>query len=118
MCMLGGRHRCGAKLMKCKRCKAAYYCSKSVRSPVGNSTRLCNQFRWLRIVLDREASQILPCSLLIKSNYCSIAKEVYKKTQNTTSPRGAVVEIDFYGDAPALQNKIRFCCRLSWNRPS
>jgi hypothetical protein len=34
-----------------------------------------------------------------------IAKEVYKKTQNV--PKRAVVEIDFYGDAPALQDKIQ-----------
>jgi hypothetical protein len=44
----------------------------------------------------------------VKSNHFDIAKEVYKKTQEYNVPsKELLVEIDFYGDAPALRNEIK-----------
>jgi hypothetical protein len=44
----------------------------------------------------------------IKSNYSDIEKEVYKKTQEYNIPeKELLVEIDFYGDAPALRNEFK-----------
>jgi hypothetical protein len=44
----------------------------------------------------------------VESNYFDIVKELYKKTQEYNVPKKELlVEIDFFGDAPALQNKIQ-----------
>jgi hypothetical protein len=44
----------------------------------------------------------------INSNYFDIAKEVYRKTQECNIPKKyLLVEIDFYGDAPALRNEFK-----------
>jgi hypothetical protein len=44
----------------------------------------------------------------IKSNNFDIAKEVYKKTQEYNVPKKELlVEINFYGDAPALRNEFK-----------
>jgi hypothetical protein len=48
-------------------------------------------------------------SAFIEANYVDIEKEAYKKAQeyNATTNKELVVEIDFFGDAPALRNEFK-----------
>jgi hypothetical protein len=44
----------------------------------------------------------------VESNHFDIAKEVFKKTQEYNVPKKELfVEIDFFGDAPALRNEFK-----------
>jgi hypothetical protein len=44
----------------------------------------------------------------MESNRVDIAKEVYKKTHECNVPKKRLlVEIDFFGDAPALRNEFK-----------
>jgi hypothetical protein len=44
----------------------------------------------------------------VKSNYFYITKELYRKMQEYNVPKKALfVDIDFYGDAPALRNEFK-----------
>jgi hypothetical protein len=44
----------------------------------------------------------------MESNHFDILKEVYKKTHEYNVPKKELlVEIDFYGDAPALRNEFK-----------
>jgi hypothetical protein len=99
----------GAKLMKCQRCKVAYYCSKQ-----------CQTADWKIHKKNCKAissSFVSPSTLktahttnraFVGSNYFNIAKEVYKKTQEyNVAKKELFVELDFYGDAPALRNEFK-----------
>jgi hypothetical protein len=47
-------------------------------------------------------------SAFIDSNYSDIAKEVCKKAREYNVPKTELfVEVDFYGDAPALRNEFK-----------
>jgi hypothetical protein len=47
-------------------------------------------------------------SAFLTSNYSDIKKEVYKKAQEFNVPKTKLLlEIDFYGDAPALRNEFK-----------
>jgi hypothetical protein len=96
-------------LMKCQRCKAVYYCSKE-----------CQIADWkyhkktCKVISSGNASRSSiktahnTASAFIPSNYFDIAKEVYRKTQECNVPKTELlVEIDFYGDAPALRNEFK-----------
>jgi hypothetical protein len=99
----------GAKLMKCQQCKAAYYCSKHCQvADWKTHKKMCNKLN--NGVVSRSACMTSQTTLwaFIKSNYFDIAKEVYKKTQEYNVPKKELlVEIDFYGDAPALRNEFK-----------
>jgi hypothetical protein len=93
-----------ALLMKCQRCKATYYCSKDCQVADWKShKKMC---KGLSIVTRKTADTTILA--FITSNYFDIAKEVYKKTQEYNVPKKELlVEIDFFGDAPALRNEFQ-----------
>jgi hypothetical protein len=100
----------GALLMKCNRCKLAYYCSKECQVTDWKSHKKTCEAVGSREKACRSAlktSQTTACGF-IDSNYFDIAKEVYKKTQafNVTK-KELLVEIDFFGDAPALRKEFK-----------
>jgi hypothetical protein len=103
-------------LMKCQRCKTAYYCSK--RCQVANwkiHKIVCND-HISSGVLSRSTLKTSEATLwaFIESNYFAIAKEVYKKTQEfNVNKRELLLEIDFGGDAPALRNEFKVCLTSS-----
>jgi hypothetical protein len=97
-------------LMKCQRCKIAYYCNrecqaadwkdhKAMCNRLGSASEVCRSVR--------KTSQTFT-SAFLKSNYFNIVKEVYKKTQEYNVPKKELIlEIDFYRDAPALRNEFK-----------
>jgi hypothetical protein len=98
-------------LMKCQRCKAAYYCSKDCQvADWKTHKKYCDKLN--SGVVSRSTLKTSQNTLwaFIKSNYFDIAKEVYKKTQEYNVPKKELlVEIDFYAyeDAPALRNEFK-----------
>jgi hypothetical protein len=99
----------GAKHMKCKRCKAAYYCSKVCQVADWKIHKIrCNEpgiCVGSRSTIKTSHANIFA---VLKSNYFDIAKEVYKKTQEYNVPKKELlIELDFYGDAPALRNEFK-----------
>jgi hypothetical protein len=98
-----------ALLMKCQRCRIAYYCSKECQvanwkshkelcKALGNGSGSRSAFKTSNTTV----------SAFFHSNYFEIAKDVHKKTQEYNVPKKELlVEIDFYGDAPALRNEIK-----------
>jgi hypothetical protein len=98
-----------AKLMKCQRCKEAYYCNRKCQAADWKShKKLCSDH--VSGILNRSAQKTsdLTFRAFLDSNYFDIVKEVYKKTQDYNVPKvELLVEIDFYGDAPALRNEIK-----------
>jgi hypothetical protein len=99
----------GAKLMKCQRCKAIYYCSKECQvADWKGHKRMCKEISSNTVSRSARKTSISTMRAFVSSNYIDIAKEVYKKTQEFNVPKKKlVVEINFYGDAPALQNKFK-----------
>jgi hypothetical protein len=99
----------GAKLMKCQRCKVTYYCSKQCQIADWKiHKKRCNELG--SYVEERSALKISQTtnSAFVGANYFDIAKEVYKKTQEYSVPKKEVLlELDFYGDAPALRNEFK-----------
>jgi hypothetical protein len=101
----------GAKLMKCQRCKVIYYCSKNCQVADWKvHKKRCNE---VNRVVDRDRRSAEKTSrrtifAFITSNYFDIAKEVYKKTQEYNVPKKELlVEMNFFGDAPALRNEFK-----------
>jgi hypothetical protein len=99
----------GALLMKCQRCKVIYYCSKKCQVAHWKShKKACDVVGSGSVSRSAVKTSQITMWAFIKSNYFDIAKEIYKKTQEYNVPkRELVVEIDFYGDAPALRNEIK-----------
>jgi hypothetical protein len=101
------------KLMKCQSCKVAYCCSKNCQIADWKiHKKRCNE---IKSGVDRDIRSTLKTSQrtmlsFITSNYFDIAKEVYKKTQEYNVPKKELlVEINFYGDVPALRNEFKVC---------
>jgi hypothetical protein len=98
-----------AVLMKCQRCKIAYYCNRECQvadwkshkkacSDVGSGNASGSAFKISYTAM----------VAFVETNYFDITKEVYKKTQEYDIPKKELfVEIDFYGDAPALRNEFK-----------
>jgi hypothetical protein len=99
----------GAKHMKCQRCKLTYYCSRDCQVADWKShKKLCKEVSSSKLSLSAHKTSITIMWAFIQSNYFDIIKEIYKKTQEyNVLKKELFVEIDFYGDAPALQNKIK-----------
>jgi hypothetical protein len=97
----------GAKLMKCQRCKITYYCNKVCQAADWKShKKFCKLLATERSSLQKTYNTALWA--FVQSNYFDIAKEVYKKTQEYNVPKKELfVDIDFYGDAPALRNEFK-----------
>jgi hypothetical protein len=98
-----------ALLMKCQRCKIAYYCSKECQVADWKShKKVCKA-----LASGNESRPALKTAhntiaAFIDSNYFEIAKEIYKKTQEFNVPEtDLLIEIDFFGDAPALRNEFK-----------
>jgi hypothetical protein len=93
------------KLMKCQRCKVAYYCNRECQVANWKShKKMCSS------TVSSSAQKIAQTTMwaFVTSNYFDIAKEVYKKTQEYNVPKKELlVEINFYGDAPALRNQFK-----------
>jgi hypothetical protein len=94
----------GEKLMKCTRCMVTYYCNKE-----------CQVTDWKRhkqycgkespAVLKANQSTMLTFAQFL---YIPIAKEVYKKMQEyNVNTKELILEVDFYGDAPALRGEFK-----------
>jgi hypothetical protein len=111
----------GALLMKCKRCKLTYYCSKECQvadwkshkrtcEAVGSGGKIC------RSALKTSHTTAMA---FVTSNYFDIAKEVYKKSQELNVPKKELlVVIDFFGDAPALRNEFQVWLTSSFSEGS
>jgi hypothetical protein len=100
----------GAKLMKCQRCKVAYYCSKECQvADWKHHTKECSAvISWNQESRSTLQTSATTMEAFMTSNYFAIAKEVYKKTQEYSIPKKEVfVVVDFFGNAPALQNKVQ-----------
>jgi hypothetical protein len=98
-----------AMLMKCQRCKVAYYCSKECQVADWKSHKKeCKALGNGSVSRSALKTSNTTASAFIESNYFDIAKEVYKKTKEYNVPKKELLlEIDFYGDAPALRNKFK-----------
>jgi hypothetical protein len=99
----------GAKLMKCQRCKLTYYCSKECQVANWKShKKMCKALSIANLSPSAQKTSQTTMWAFIKSNYFDIVKEIYRKTQECNVPKKEImVEIDFYGDAPALRNKMQ-----------
>jgi hypothetical protein len=99
-----------ALLMKCQRCKVTYYCSKDCQVADWKShKKTCKEFG-SGVIVSRSAQKTADTTMwaFVKSNYFDIAKEVYKKTQEySVTKKDLLVEIDFFGNAPALRNEFK-----------
>jgi hypothetical protein len=99
----------GTKLMKCQRCKLFYYCNKVCQvADWKKHKRACATIN--SGIVSRSTVKATHSTILafIKSNCFDIAKEVYKKSQEYNVPKKKLfLEIDFYGDAPALRNEFK-----------
>jgi hypothetical protein len=102
-----------AMLMKCQRCKVTYYCSKECQVADWKSHKKVCKVISSGIVSPSTYKNTVKTHNLtmwafIKLNYFDIAKEVHKKSQEYNVPKKELlVEIDFYGDAPALRNEFK-----------
>ncbi len=97
----------GALLMKYQRCKVAYYCSKECQVADWKyhkkTCKAINSGSVSRSVVKTLGTTI---SAFLESNSLDIAKEIHKKTQEFNVPKKELfLEIDFFGDAPALRNE-------------
>jgi hypothetical protein len=111
----------GSTLMKCQRCKIAYYCNRECQAANWkNHKTMCNRLGGASELSRSVRKTSQPFTLaFLKSNYFDIVREVYKKTQEyNVSKKELIVEIDFYGDAPALRNdfKVRLRSDFLHNR--
>jgi hypothetical protein len=99
----------GAKVMKCQRCKVAYYCNKVCQVANWKShKKVCKAMSNSNVSPSAQRTSETTMWAFIKSNYFDIVKEVYKKTQEYNVPKKELfVEMDFYGDAPALRNEFK-----------
>jgi hypothetical protein len=98
-----------AKLMKCQRCKVAYYCSKECQVADWKSHKImCKALDSGSVSRSAFKTSQITTSAFLTSNYSDIKKEVYKKAQEFNVPKTKLLlEIDFYGDAPALRNEFK-----------
>jgi hypothetical protein len=99
-----------ASLMKCQRCKVSYYCSKECQVTDWKSHKKICKALGSGEKVNRSAlkTSSTTASAFIESNYFDIAKEVYKKTQELNVLKNELfLEIDFFGDAPALRNQFQ-----------
>jgi hypothetical protein len=98
-----------AKLMKCQRCKITYYCSKECQvADWKGHKKICKAIA--SGIDSRSASKTArtTISAFLTLNSLEIAKEVCKKAREYNVPKTELlVEIDFYGDAPALRNEFK-----------
>jgi hypothetical protein len=98
-----------ALLMKCQRCKIAYYCSKNCQVADWKSHKEeCKALGSGSVSCSAVKTSQNTTSAFLMSNYFDIAKEVYKKTKEYNVPKKELLlEVDFYGDAPALRNEFK-----------
>jgi hypothetical protein len=99
----------GTKLMKCQRCKVAYYCNRECQvADWKGHKKMCKEIGSNTVSRSAHKTSISTVRAFVLSNYVDIAKEVYKKTQEYNVPKKELLlEINFYGDAPALRNKFK-----------
>jgi hypothetical protein len=99
----------GVLLMKCKKCKVTYYCSKDCQvADWKRHKKMCKVLGSGSVSRSEFKTMDNTTTAFIKSNYFDIAREVYKKTQEYKVPKKELLlEIDFYEDAPALRNEFK-----------
>jgi hypothetical protein len=97
------------KLMKCQRCKVAYYCNRECQVlHLKIHKKMCKKVGIQNVSQSVHKTSETTMWAFAESNYFNIVKEVYKKTQEcNVSKKEIFVEIDFYGDAPALRNESK-----------
>jgi hypothetical protein len=99
----------GPKLMQCQRCKTSYYCNRECQvADWKRHKKMCNAIS--SSTVSNSTRKIFQTTIwaFVDSNYFDIATEVFKKTQEYNVPKKELlVEIDFHGDAPALQNEFK-----------
>jgi hypothetical protein len=99
----------GALLMKYQRCKVAYYCSKECQVADWKSHKKTYKILGRESVIRSDCkTSNTTASAFIELNFFDIEKELYKKTQEFNVPKKELLlEIDFFGDAPALRNDFK-----------
>jgi hypothetical protein len=97
------------KLMKCQRCKVAYYCNRECQVAHWKShKKMCKKVGIANVGQSVHKTSERTMWAFIESNYFDIVKQVYKKTQEyNVSKEEVFVEIDFFNDAPALRNELK-----------
>jgi hypothetical protein len=99
----------GASLMKCSTCKATYYCGRECQVADWKShkimCKLATEGGFSSSTMKAVESAVIS---FVKKNYYSIVDECYKKTQEyNVLKKELVIEINFYGDAPALRDEFK-----------
>jgi phage FluMu protein Com len=99
----------GTLLMKCSRCKVTYYCSKDCQVIDWKiHKKMCKVLGSGIVSRSKFKTAQNTASAFLTSNYFEIAKEVYKKTKEfNVSKKELLLEVDFFGDAPALRNEFK-----------
>jgi hypothetical protein len=102
---LGGAN----KLMKCQRCKVAYYCNRECQVANWKShKKMCKKVGIANVSQSVHKTSETTMWAFVESNYFNIVKQVHKKMQeHNVSKKEIFVEIDFYKDAPALRNELK-----------
>jgi hypothetical protein len=97
--------------MSCQRCKGAYYCNLECQVADWKShKKMCKAISTSTVSHSAQKTFHTTVWAFVESNYFNIVKEVYKKTQEFNVPKKELlVEIDFFGNAPALRNEFKVC---------
>jgi hypothetical protein len=99
----------GASLMKCSTCKATYYCGRECQVADWKSHKIMCKLATEGGFSSSHAKAVESAVMsFVKTNYYSIVDECYKKCKEYNVPKKElVIEINFFGDAPALRDEFK-----------
>jgi hypothetical protein len=99
----------GTSLMKCSTCKATYYCGRECQVADWKSHKIMCKLATEGGFSSSHAKAVESAVMsFVKMNYYSIVDECYKKCKEYNVPKKElVIEINFFGDAPALRDEFK-----------